>query len=100
MAVCKEHPDFTFSELQRFLAFSPSAYFKWGNGPDYPVLHVSPSVEKVLGYLPETFYSGALCFHDLVHPEDLNRVKQELLGHKESPVFTHQPYRLKKADGT
>jgi len=100
VSVGKKHPDFTFSELQRFLAFSPSAYFKWGCGPNHPVLYVSPSVEKVLGYTPETFYSGKLCFQDIVHPEDLNRVKQELLGHKETPVFTHQPYRLKKADGT
>ncbi|MBE0496469.1 MAG: EAL domain-containing protein [Campylobacterales bacterium] len=99
MADVENHPNFTFSELKLFLEFSPSVYFKWDNDPLHSVLLVSPSVTKTLGYDPHMFESQALHYKDLVHPEDLNRVAQELLQHKEVDVFTHQPYRLRKSDG-
>jgi len=99
VAIAKNHPDFTFSELKCFLNFSPSVYFKWDNDPIHSVLLVSPSIAKTLGYDPRIFQEQTLHYKDLIHPEDLNRVAQELLQHKEVDVFTHQPYRLRKNDG-
>ncbi|MFN8636338.1 MAG: EAL domain-containing protein [Chloroflexota bacterium] len=41
-------------------------------GPDGTILWHSPSVERVLGYPPETLVNTSL--YDLVHPEDADRV--------------------------
>jgi PAS domain S-box-containing protein/diguanylate cyclase (GGDEF)-like protein len=90
---------FTPEELELFLAFNPSVYFKWSNRAAYPILHVSPSVTALLGFTPEELCIDGFSYESLIHSEDLNRVTQEVLQHKKQNVFVHQPYRLRKKNG-
>jgi len=43
----------------------------------WPVEFVSENITK-LGYTPEEFISGKICFEDLIHPEDRERIRADV----------------------
>jgi PAS domain S-box-containing protein len=75
--------------------------FKWEHAPTWAVLYVSGNVESVLGHRGEDFTSGARLYLDLVHPDDRERVRQEVLtaAAGRAPTFEHTPYRIRRGDG-
>jgi len=79
----------------------PLVLFQWRKGKGWPVEFVSPNVERLLGYTMDYFTSGKISYAELVHPEDIERVAQEVQYHTEnrSSSWTHQDYRLKRKDG-
>lgn len=62
---------------------SPSVLFRWAASPGWPVLYVSQNVRR-WGYEPEELVSGKLLFTQLMHPEDLVRIKQEVKAAEDS----------------
>ena len=81
---------------------SPVVLFRWrlGEGEDsLPVEYVSENIRR-FGYTPEELLSGTVPFSTLVHPDDLERIQQEVAGHLAAGVseFT-QEYRLITKDG-
>ncbi len=61
--------------------------------------HVSPSVERMLGYHPDEWI-GKDAFH-LVHPDDIERVRQAFARVAPLPgVHGVIPFRLRHADGS
>jgi diguanylate cyclase (GGDEF)-like protein/PAS domain S-box-containing protein len=61
-------------------------------------LYVSPGVTDVFGFTPEQFM--ALTYRDLIHPEDRDRVVQELQERAETRNRATVTYRAQRADGT
>ncbi len=73
----------------------------WDNQPGWPVLYVSNNVKQVLGYDPGELLRSDFKFADLVHPDDLPRIGDEVKQHiaDVSPAY-QQDYRLKLKDGS
>lgn len=75
--------------------------FKWKNGPGWPVEYVSSNVEQVFGYEDCLLLSGEVSYSDIISPEDLDRVVEEVDFHTDngSEHFSHEPYRVIRKDG-
>lgn len=85
--------------LERVLTRSPAVAFVWSMADGWPISYVSPNVEQ-FGYHPEAFSSGRLVMADLVHPDDLDRVRAEVeRNHREGLVEYSQEYRILTASG-
>ena len=76
--------------------------FKWRHAPGGPVEFVSPNVERLLGYSAANLLSGRVGYRALIHPDDLDRVIQEISRASESNArnFEHEPYRVTRRDGS
>jgi len=64
-------------ELEYIINNSPVVVFLWKNSEGWPVEFVSENV-KQFGYSPEDFYSGKVNFGEIIHPDDLQRVSEEV----------------------
>ena len=58
----------------------PAVLFCWKMEEDWPVELVSKNIRQ-FGYSQEEFLSGAVKFAQIVHPEDLGRVREEVDRH-------------------
>ncbi len=86
-------------ELLQIVNQSPSVAFLWRAAPGWPVENVSENIRQ-FGYLPEEFYSGAVTFQDLLHPDDAERFQTEAdyYGRAQAETFVRD-YRLRTRDG-
>ncbi|MRG92379.1 STAS domain-containing protein [Polyangium spumosum] len=88
---------------QERLLFSvgPVVVFRWRATEGWPVEYVSQNVIDLTGFPMEDYLAGALKYSDLVYPEDLKRVGEEVATFSASGAewFAHEPYRLKRRDG-
>ncbi len=86
-------------ELEQIINHSPVVLFLWKNAPGWPVEFVSENVRQ-FGYTPEDFISGRVAYAEIVHPDDLLRVGQEVEyhSHEEKREFT-QEYRILTRSG-
>ena len=82
-----------------YMAASPAIFFCWVAQADWPVDYVSDNVD-LLGYSVEEFVEGRTKFADIIHPDDLERVIQEVSEYtgRQYKSFT-QSYRLLSRDG-
>lgn len=80
---------------------SPAVAFLWRNAEGWPVEFVSGNVRGLFGYSAEEFTSGKIAYDVTVHPDDLERVTQEVTKNSEEgrEHFTHKPYRIIAKDG-
>jgi PAS domain S-box-containing protein len=93
-----EHiPD--WSLMQQYMRASPSIFFYWAAETDWPVKYVSENISQ-LGYRAEEFITGGKKFSEIVHPEDLDRVTQEVEEYTSRKLqsFT-QEYRVLTGEG-
>lgn len=75
--------------------------FKWLNEPGFPVEYVSSNVENVFGYNSQDFVSRKIMYDKIIHPDDLNRVSEEVFKATKSEVehFKHEDYRIISKEG-
>ena len=81
---------------------SPAVVFLWKNSEGWPVEFVSDNVKVLFGYTAEEFISGKVSYATTVHPDDLDRVVQEVAEYSEEEGredFVHKPYRIFTKDG-
>jgi two-component system cell cycle sensor histidine kinase/response regulator CckA len=80
---------------------SPAVTFLWRNAEGWPVELVSDNVKGVFGYTAEEFTSGKISYATTIHPDDLERVAQEVSTYSEEGRvdFVHTPYRIITKDG-
>jgi len=81
---------------------SPAVAFLWKNAEGWPVEFVSDNVEAVFGYTADEFTSGKVSYDKTVHPDDLDRVAQEVSRYSEEAGrtrFIHEPYRIVTKSG-
>ena len=62
-------------------------------------IYVSPTVEDLFGFPPEEFTSEDRGLQSLIHPEDRQRVQQEVAAAVEQDCPFHLSYRMIDADG-
>ena len=78
---------------------SPVVIFQWGAREGWPVEYVSENVRN-FGYAAEELFSGKIPFSSLIHPDDLERVTQEVEKHTvEGENSFQQEYRIVDPDG-
>ncbi|MBW2443774.1 MAG: SpoIIE family protein phosphatase [Deltaproteobacteria bacterium] len=73
---------------------SPAILFRRSAGEDRRLVYVSDNVRQ-LGYTAEEFMSAKIHFRDIVHPQDLIRVRDEIINYAEKDVEEYtQVYRF------
>jgi PAS domain S-box-containing protein len=78
---------------------SPVVCFRWAATTGWPVVFVSENVRQ-WGYSQEQLQSGKPPFSDIVHPDDLPRVCDEVARHTTAGLNAYeQEYRLITAQG-
>ncbi len=84
---------------KRLFERGPVVAFRWRAADGWPVEFVSENVSQ-FGYSADDLISGRIGYADIVHPDDLGRVVEEVRQHSEtgSSCF-EQEYRLQSADG-
>jgi len=85
-------------QLQEIINQSPAVAWMLQKEPDLPVSFVTDNVVQ-FGYLRDQFISRELSYTDIVHPEDLQDVLDEIAYHanRDHSQFIHQ-YRILTAD--
>lgn len=75
---------------------------RWKNAEGWPVESISPNVTNVLGYRPHEFTQEGLRFGDIIHEEDLPRVKEQVAESlRLGQLFANlEPYRARAKDGS
>lgn len=56
---------------------SPAIIFMWTPEKDWPVKFVSKNINK-LGYTVDDFISGKIIYGNIIHPEDVDKVRMEV----------------------
>jgi PAS domain S-box-containing protein len=83
-------------EAQDIINKSPAVAFLWKNVAEWPVEYVTDNVDQLFGYKAEEFLTGKKKFIEVIHPEDLNRIIDEVKKYsqqKKRKKFT-QEYRI------
>jgi len=82
------------------LSSGPMVFLIRENREGFPIRLVSPNASQLFGYTAEDLLSGVL-YTDLVHPEDLRRVREEIREQtgKGAPSWTHEDYRILTKEG-
>lgn len=79
---------------------SPTVLFRFLPEPGWPVAYVSENVDR-WGYRAADLLDAAFRFGDLVHPDDRDRLAQELAAfHADGRDEYAQEYRIRIADGS
>ncbi|WP_342305438.1 GAF domain-containing protein [Methanolobus sp. ZRKC5] len=87
------------SEIAKVINDSPVTIFIWRPESGWPVEFVSENVRQ-FGYSPEDFLSGRLKHDDIIHPDDIERVRREVTEYSETDVDNFiQEYRILTASG-
>lgn len=78
---------------------SPVVVIEWRDAPGWPMSYISQSVAQ-WGHEPHQLLQGGVNYADLIHPEDIERVKAEAGRYfQHGPDDHRQEYRLRRADG-
>ncbi|HLP02113.1 MAG TPA: PAS domain S-box protein [Opitutaceae bacterium] len=86
-------------ELERIIARSPSIAVLWRAQEGWAVQFVSESVSQ-FGYQAQDLVSGRVRYIDLIHPDDVARVMDEVRAHTAAGHREYrQEYRVLRKDG-
>ncbi len=88
----------SLKNLESIIQRTPAVAFRWKNQEGWPVEFVSSNVFNVMGYSEIDFTTGRVSYENIIHPNDLSRVKLEVQNSsadQSTSVFTHEPYRIK-----
>lgn len=82
------------------LKAGPVVSFIWENAPGWPIKYVTPNVSSMLGYPIAEFLSPGFYYRELIHPDDLAIVSQEVERSLADGVpYWEQRYRLLTKQG-
>ena len=99
ITVRKQAEDALKRERDLFTA-GPVFTISWFPAESWPVTFVSENVGQILGYTPAEMTAASFRYVDLIHPEDLARVREEIAGHLGSGIRNfEQSYRLLTRSG-
>ena len=76
---------------------SPAVAFRWREKPDSPVEFVSDNVVQLTGYTSEEFTSKDFAYSRIIHPEDLQSVRDDVdlfTNNAEPGEKFHRSYRI------
>lgn len=85
--------------LETVINSSPVIVFLWRPQKDWPVEFVSENISQ-FGYEVDDFISGKLVYGDIVHPDDLEKVRRGMeKSTEEGSSFFAQEYRIITKNG-
>ncbi len=87
------------SKLNFLLAHSPVTIYTCQSTPPFAATYISPNIEQTLGYKPEQFVGHSEFWAQNIHPEDQQRIFEDLQQLFEQGAFQHE-YRFRTADGS
>jgi PAS domain S-box-containing protein len=86
-------------DLEDIVNRSPIVIFLWRNELGWPVEMVSENV-KIFGYSADDFISERIHYADIIHPDDLRRIENEVCQHTvQGDSEFVQNYRIITKDG-
>ena len=87
-------------EFEDFVNRTKAIIVVWRTESDFPIQFISKNVKEQLGFSDKDFMSGERNWKDLIHPEDLERIRTEQMGFVQNRVTEYsQQYRLMNAEG-
>ena len=96
----QKQAEMALREERRLFIGGPTMVFKWRAAAGWPVEYVSPNVYEQFGYHAEDLMNNIPPYAELVHPDDLARVAQEVSDYTlAGDTMFEQEYRLRRADG-
>jgi PAS domain S-box-containing protein len=81
---------------------SPVVVFRWKHADGWPVAFASANAERIFGWSAADFMAGTIAYADIIHPNDLERVRHELATASADPDagnIDQAPYRIVRRDG-
>jgi sigma-B regulation protein RsbU (phosphoserine phosphatase) len=88
-----------FDPARVIVEHSPVILFRRKAGDDPVLVYVSDNIRR-WGYEPEALLEGRITFRDICHPDDRDRVREEILHYREQDVEEYeQGYRVLTRDG-
>ena len=72
-------------ELETIINQSPAVAFRWNADEKWSVQFVSDNIGQ-FGFRAEEFLSNGLCFTDIIHPDDLSRVRKEVARYSQAGI--------------
>lgn len=87
------------NRISNLLDNSQTIVFCWKAEASWPVEYVSENI-TLFGYTTDEFYSGEIKYADIIHPDDIRQVVEEVMAYSENGTknFT-QIYRILTASG-
>jgi two-component system sporulation sensor kinase A len=88
--------------LEEIFQEGPVVIFLWKNEPNWPVEFVTNNVVDLTGYTAQEWKEQKVVYSNIIHPEDLERVNQEvrIYSHElKLKRWKHKPYRIIKKTG-
>lgn len=90
-----------YEQLNFIVNNSPACAFVWEMKDNWPVKYVSENLFTLFGYEVDDFFSGRILFADIIHPDDLSRVTQEVQDNLAAGITEYrQEYRLIAKNGS
>jgi PAS domain S-box-containing protein len=95
----RRHAETRLQLMDHVVQNSPVVLFRWQATENWPVVYVSDNVDQ-FGYSPADLLSGRVSFPSIIHPDDLERVVEEVMAYSRQGVFDFkQEYRILTKDG-
>ncbi|NTU52845.1 MAG: PAS domain-containing protein [Chlorobiaceae bacterium] len=97
----RKHAEETIRQERTLFLEGPVTVFRWLVAEGYPTEYVSPNVTRLTGYQPIDFTSGIIAFTDVIHPDDLERILDEMVHYSSDSQRSsfEQEYRIIRKDG-
>ncbi|MCT7912280.1 PAS domain S-box protein [Arcobacter lacus] len=99
-----EKEQIAINELKKnrdLFSSGPVITIEWLFENNWPMKYISHNCENILGYKRAEILSPNFNYIDLIHPDDINRVQNEVYGFIENGITTYeQSYRIRLKDGT
>ncbi len=93
-SVSKKRHSTVAAEVSEFINISQTIIFFWNVTDSWSIEYVSENI-NMFGYSKELFENGELAYSDIIHPEDYQRVCQELTRYAEERAKQFiQTYRI------
>lgn len=90
-----------YEQLNFIVNNSPACAFVWEMEDNWPVKYVSENIFTLFGYEADDFFTGRILFADIIHPDDLSRVAQEVQDNLAAGMTEYrQEYRLLAKNGS
>ncbi len=89
------------TELQFVSSNIPGAYFRCANDKDFTILFISENFQKMTGFNEEEIkrdFKNKLAL--MIHPDDLDRVRDEAIAVSHSRISELSPYRIRRKLGS
>jgi PAS domain S-box-containing protein len=101
-AIIRKQTEESMRHANDIVVHSSVVAFRWENEEGWPIGYASENVKAMFGWTSEDFLSGAVPYLNVIHPDDLSHVEEEITKFSDDvnvAVIRHEPYRIVTKDG-